>query len=181
MAKKLKEILENVPVGDVKPFANNPRKNDGVPVDEVAKSISKLGYRTPIIVDEDNVILVGHTRLKAIKKLGWERIPFVVRYSDLTPKQKKEYRVLDNKTGEFAEWDFELLEKDFTAEDLHELGFNANAEDYSKKNSEVNVVEFSADMKLVLEFTEKDYKFVVTRLQKIDASNENAILKLLKK
>ncbi|MCU0289412.1 MAG: ParB N-terminal domain-containing protein [Acidobacteria bacterium] len=90
------------------------------------KSILRLGYRSPIIVDENNVILAGHTRLKALKKMGWDEIPFVVQYTDLSDEQKREYRIRDNKTAEIAEWDFEILEADFTSDELVNLGFNKN-------------------------------------------------------
>jgi len=66
------EKLENISIDQITPYERNPRKNDDA-VKEVAKSIEKLGYRTPIIVDENNVILCGHTRFKAIKQLGWDK------------------------------------------------------------------------------------------------------------
>lgn len=177
--KKVKEILEAVAVEDIKPYARNPRKNDGIPVDEVVKSIKKVGYRTPIIVDEKNIILVGHTRLKAIKAMGWAKIPFVIRFNDLTPEQKKEYRVMDNKTGEFAEWDFDLLTKDFSQEDLNAMGFNMSSANYGDKNQEVNVDEFSDRLTIVLEYTEDDYKKVIQQLAKIANTPEQAVWKLL--
>lgn len=118
-----KEILENVLIDDIKPFERNPRKNDAA-AKSVAKSIERLGYRTPIIVDENMVILCGHTRHKAIKSLGWTHIPFIVKFTDLTTEQKDEYRILDNKTSEIAEWDFEILTQDFTTDELLDFGFD---------------------------------------------------------
>jgi DNA modification methylase len=119
----MKQIIENIKVSAIKPFERNARKNDKA-VSEVAKSIQRTGYRTPIIIDENNIILAGHTRLKAIQKLGWKEIPFVVQYTDLDEKQKQEYRIRDNKTGEIAEWDFEILEADFSSDELLEFGFD---------------------------------------------------------
>lgn len=119
----MQEIINNIKTSSVKPYERNARKNDKA-VDEVIKSIKRVGYRTPIIVDENNVILCGHTRYKAIVKMGWSEIPFVVRYIDLTEEQKHEYRIRDNKTGEIAEWDFEILEADFTPEQLYDFGFD---------------------------------------------------------
>jgi len=118
-----KEIINNIKTSSIIPYERNARKNDNA-VKEVVKSIERTGYRTPIIIDENNVILCGHTRLKAIQKLGWKEIPFVVQYKDLTEEQKQEYRIRDNKTGEIAEWDFEILEADFTSDQLIDFGFD---------------------------------------------------------
>lgn len=117
------EILRKIKIDSITPYNKNPRKNDKA-VPEVIKSIGKVGYRTPIIVDENNVILCGHTRYKALIQMGWTHIPFVVKYDDLTDEKKQEYRIMDNKTGEIAEWDFELLQIDFSKEALVELGFD---------------------------------------------------------
>lgn len=119
----IKKIIENIKISSIIPFERNPRRNEEA-VDEVAKSIKKLGYRTPIIIDENNIILAGHTRYKSIKKLGWAEVPFVVQYCDLTEEQKNEYRIRDNKTAEIAEWDFDILEEDFTPAELVEFGFD---------------------------------------------------------
>ena len=97
------------------PYINNPRIN-GNAVDAVAGSIAEFGFRNPIIIDKDNVIIAGHTRLLAAKKLGLTEVP-VVRADDLTEAQVKAYRIADNKTAEFAEWDTEML-----ALELEEIG-----------------------------------------------------------
>ena len=115
-------------ITDVHPYEYNPRLNDAA-VDIVAKSIAEFGFRQPIVVDGEGVIVVGHTRWKAAKKLGLEQVPVHVA-TDLTPEQAKAYRIADNKTNEAADWDFQLLpvelaalqESDF---DLGLLGFSA--------------------------------------------------------
>lgn len=89
------------------PYANNPRLNDGA-VDAVAASIKEFGFKVPIVVDADGVIVTGHTRLKAAKKLGLEKVPVIVA-GDLTPEQVKAFRLADNKTGELAQWDMAKL------------------------------------------------------------------------
>ncbi|MFW6159307.1 MAG: DNA modification methylase, partial [Planctomycetota bacterium] len=91
----------------ITPYEHNPRLNDDA-VDAVAKSIREFGFRQPIVVDEQDVIVVGHTRWKAAKKLGLEKVPVHVA-TGLTPEQVKAYRLADNKSGELAEWDMELL------------------------------------------------------------------------
>lgn len=93
---------------DIQEYANNPRKNDEA-VKYVAESIKQCGYIAPIIVDESYVILAGHTRLKALKRLGYKECECIIR-TGLTEEQKKKYRILDNKTNEFAQWDYEKLE-----------------------------------------------------------------------
>ena len=94
------------PIESVQPYERNPRINDQA-VDAVAASIQEFGFRQPIVVDGDGVIIAGHTRWKAAKKLGLVNIPVHVAV-DLSPEQVKAYRISDNKTGELAEWDFEV-------------------------------------------------------------------------
>lgn len=100
------ELLE-LSLKDIKPYANNPRKNDEA-VQAVMESIQQCEYVAPIVVDENHVILAGHTRLKALKKLGFKSAQVIVK-EGLTEEQKRKYRLLDNKTGELAEWDVDLL------------------------------------------------------------------------
>lgn len=95
------------PVGKLKPYDKNPRKNDQA-VDAVSRSIKEFGFRQPIVVDGAGVIIVGHTRWKAAKKLGMKAVPVHVA-DGLTAAQARAYRIADNKTNELAEWDAELL------------------------------------------------------------------------
>lgn len=94
-------------VSDVKPYDKNPRRNDGA-VDAVASSIREFGFQQPLVVDKDGVLIVGHTRLKAAKKLGLKEVPVVVA-DGLSPEQVKAYRLADNKTSDFSTWDNVLL------------------------------------------------------------------------
>ncbi len=108
-------------LSDLTPYENNPRINDEA-VDDVVESIRQCSYIAPIIVDEDGVILAGHTRYKALKKLGYKECEVVIA-SDLTEEQKKKYRLYDNKTAEMASWDqkklsAELCEVDFQGYDF---------------------------------------------------------------
>jgi DNA modification methylase len=91
----------------VRPYPQNPRANDAA-VDAVAASLREFGFRQPIVVDPDGVIIVGHTRHKAAQKLGLEKVPVHVA-TDMSPAQIKAYRIADNQTGSIAEWDYELL------------------------------------------------------------------------
>ena len=117
-------------IDDVRPYEANPRINDQA-VDAVANSLREFGFRQPIVVDEQNVIIVGHTRWKAAKKLGLAKVPVHVA-KDLSPERVKAYRIADNQTATLAEWNYELLPieiKDLQAMDydLDLLGFDAEA------------------------------------------------------
>ena len=94
-------------VDELIPYINNPRLNDNA-VDAVASSIKNFGFKNPIVIDGDNEIINGHTRLKAAKKLGLDEVP-TIKVEDLTDNQIKAFRIADNKTSEFADWDIELL------------------------------------------------------------------------
>jgi len=99
--------IELRPQAGIKPYGKNPRINDAA-VDAVAESIRRFGFRQPIVVDADGVIVCGHTRWKAAQKLGLAEVPVHVA-TDLTPEQIRAYRIADNKTNELAEWNLELL------------------------------------------------------------------------
>ena len=115
-------------IGDLIPYENNPRRNDGA-VDAVAASIKEFGFKVPIVIDSDSVIVAGHTRLKAAKKLGLKTVPVVVA-DDLSPEQVKAFRLADNKTAEFSVWDVDALAKepgDINDIDMSEFGFSLEA------------------------------------------------------
>lgn len=97
-------------IGELKPYENNPRHND-MAVDAVAASIQQFGFKNPVIIDKDGVIVAGHTRYKAAKKLGITDIP-CISADDLSDEQIKAFRLADNKTAELAEWDEDLLGKE---------------------------------------------------------------------
>lgn len=97
----------DIRVDELLPYENNPRINDKA-VDQVANSIKEFGFKVPIIIDKNKVIVAGHTRIKAAKKLGLEKVPCIIA-DDLTDKQIRAFRLADNKVGESAEWDFEKL------------------------------------------------------------------------
>ena len=113
--------LKKMKLTEIKPYGKNPRKNDGA-VDAVAESIKQCGYCSPIVVDENYEVLAGHTRLKALKKLGRKECEVVVK-EGLTEEQKQKYRILDNKTGEFAEWDLDVLQEQLKDIDFEGFDF----------------------------------------------------------
>lgn len=111
--------LKKIELPKIKPYEKNARKNDDA-VEYVAKSIEQCEYIAPIILDENNVILAGHTRYKALKKLGYNEAECIIK-EGLSEEQKKKYRLLDNKTAEYAEWDFDLLEDELSGLDFGDL------------------------------------------------------------
>jgi len=117
------------PITTIRPYDRNPRLNDQA-VDAVAASIREFGFRQPIVVDEEGVIIIGHTRYKAALKLGLDKVPVHVA-TGLTPAQIKAYRIADNQTASLAQWDYDLLPLE-----LAEL---------QKMNVDLDVTGFSAE------------------------------------
>ena len=108
--------LKTLNLGDIHPYERNPRINDKA-VEPVMKSIQKDGYRARIIVDNNGVIIAGHTRYEAMKRLGWTEAEVWIA-DDMTPEQIADYRIRDNLTADFAEWDFSELETEIAEMDL---------------------------------------------------------------
>ncbi len=130
-------------ITDIHPYEKNPRFNDDA-IEAVAASIKEFGFQQPIVIDKENVIICGHTRLLAAKHLGLSEVPVVVA-ENLTPEQVQAYRIADNKTGEIADWNYDLLpleikelqDKDF---DLSLLGFCADELDKLLNGSDENAI-----------------------------------------
>lgn len=123
------KIVE-ININDLKEYENNPRKNDNA-VEPVMNSIKEFGFRIPIIIDKDNVIIAGHTRLKAAKKLKLKTVPCIIA-DDLNEEQIRAFRLADNKVSEKAEWDFDLL--NFELENILNIDmtmFDFELNDYS--------------------------------------------------
>lgn len=133
--------IKKLKLSQIKPYEKNPRKNDQA-VDAVVASIEQCGYCSPILVDENNVILAGHTRYKALQKLGWKEAEVVIR-DGLTDEQKRKYRLLDNKTNEFASWDFDLLADEIEGLDFG--GFDFGFGDIGTSGEEASVPDAQVD------------------------------------
>ena len=138
------QIIERK-ISELKPYANNPRLNDGA-VDAVAASIKNFGFKVPIIVDSSGEIIAGHTRLKAAQKLKMKTVPVVIA-DDLTPEQVKAFRLADNKVGELAGWDFEKLDLELEEIDLDmtQFGFG-DEEEFEPKEAPEDFKEFDEDI-----------------------------------
>lgn len=143
----IKDKIIELDINDIKPYKNNPRFNDNA-VEYVKNSIKKYKYTQPIIVDKDNVVIAGHTRLKALKELGYTKVE-VIRREDLTPEEAKELRLVDNKTSEYAEWDIEKLAEELEDIDIDMTEFGVEDVDIEEpveyKNKELNVEDYEDD------------------------------------
>jgi len=123
--------IKMVKVEDLKPYVNNPRLNDDA-VEYVANSIKQFGFKVPMVIDKDNVIVAGHTRFKASLELGLKEVPCIIA-DDLNEEQIKAFRLADNKVSEKADWNIELLDEELNDLDIDmsEFGFeNINVDDY---------------------------------------------------
>lgn len=124
------EIIE-MPIRELIPYENNPRINDNA-VEAVAKSIKNFGFKVPIVIDKDKVIVAGHTRLKAAESLGLKTVP-VIKADDLSNEQIRAFRLADNKASELSKWDFEKLRDEISGikgVDLYGYGFE-NEKDFN--------------------------------------------------
>ena len=154
------------------PYINNPRKN--LNIDKVASSIKEFGFQQPIVIDEENIIIVGHTRFEAAKKLGLEKVPVTI--AKLSKNQAKAYRIADNRLNQDASWDTKLLNLEFNDligdnYNLDHLGFtndeldNLFLKDEKESEEELNPDDFPdeeiSDVKMVQLFfnKENDEKF----------------------
>ena len=146
-AKKIKNFclrwkmqIVNKKINELIPYENNPRINDNA-VDFVANSIKEFGFKVPIIIDKNNVIVAGHTRYKASLKLKLAEVPCIVA-DDLTEEQIKAFRLADNKTAEIATWDYDLLEKelaDLVDFDMSDFGFDLFDDEVTADDIEKNI------------------------------------------
>ncbi len=120
--------IEIADINSIKPYENNPRKLSDKAIETVAMSLKEYGFRQPIVVDKDRIIVVGHTRYRASKKLGFKEVPITIA-DNLNPEQINAYRIADNRTSEESEWDNELLKMELKELDLKDFnleltGFN---------------------------------------------------------
>lgn len=144
-------------IDEIKPYIQNPR-NNATAVDKVAESIKNFGFRVPIVVDENMIVLAGHTRLKAAQLLGIKKIP-VHQTSDLDDAKKKAFRIADNKISEYADWDNELLSKEF--QELAELDFDLTS----------TAFDFNSIEKITSEIIEFDEPINEIEADNIDLDN----------
>lgn len=173
--------IEYVDINSIKPYEKNPRKNDKA-VEYVANSIKEFGFKVPIVIDKENVIVAGHTRYKAAIKLGLKEVPCIIA-NDLKEEQIKAFRLADNKVSEQAKWDMDLLDKElndlYNILDMSNFGFAIQIEDIDldvegkeKITSELG----EANNYVVLEFdTQWDWEEaqIILGIERVSTGEEN--------
>lgn len=133
--------IEMLKVKDLIPYDNNTKKHDKKQIENVAKSIKEYGFIQPIVIDKNNVVVIGHCRLQAAKKLKMDAVPCVC-VDDLTEEQVNALRIVDNKTNE-SEWDIDYLISEIAGVDLSMFDFDFGLDKKSKKEEIEGEVEFS--------------------------------------
>ena len=141
--------IKDININDLKEYENNPRHNEAA-VDKVVESIKEFGFKVPIIIDQNNVIITGHTRIKAAKKLGLKKVPCIIA-DDLSPEQIKAFRLADNKVSEYATWDedklyTELMELKIVNFDIESFGFDIK--DIKQDEFDITPDDFGTDFEL---------------------------------
>jgi|TARA_R110000823_G_scaffold306968_1_gene429497 ParB/RepB/Spo0J family partition protein len=172
--------IEYFPINNIKPYENNPRNNDQA-VEKVSKSIKAFGFKNPIIIDENKIIINGHTRLKAAKQLELDTVPCII-VNDLSEDKKKAFRIADNRIGQEAEWDYELLKLEFeyldenlvdkTGFDLDEInlminGWQSNHELMDKISAEDSVALDKIIVKCSSEQKQEVYEAITNAVQSL--------------
>lgn len=148
-----KTLVTNFPINKIIPYNKNPRKNAKAIV-KVAESLTAHGYvKISVGVDEDDVLLYGHTTIKAMEKLGWEFVPEVSKISGLTEAQKISYRIADNKTSEYAQWDFDLLYENMKLLESAK-GFSGNFDSLGMSKAEISSLRKAHEGTKVVEVPE---------------------------
>lgn len=167
--------IEYIPIDELKPYERNNKKHVDYDIDEIAKSVEKYGFNDPIGIWKDNIIIEGHGRLEACKKLGITEVP-CVRLDHLTDKQRREYAIMHNKTSELAEYDFDNLKLEIDDLDLSDFNIDFVIDDEE-------VIENNIDEEDIF-YTEKtdipQYKPMGENVSLEDCMNTEKYKKLLK-
>ena len=174
----MKKELKTVKLSEIMPYENNPRHNDQA-VDAVKESIRQCGYVAPIIVDEDMVILAGHTRYKALKSLGRKQAEVMI-VGGVSDEQKRKYRLLDNKTGELAMWDTDLLEIELSDIDFEGYDFDFNIEEIEIDETDLDADETKDNVIVTINCGDQwNYEQIKERLQNlVDEIDGNLSIKM---
>ena len=153
--------IVNKGINTIKPYEHNPRNNDNA-VDAVANSIKEFGFKVPIVIDKDGVIVAGHTRYKASQKLGLTEVPCIVA-DDLDEKQIQAFRIAENKTNDLAEWNDDML-----ADELKDIIGDIDMTDFGFGDFEISMLTYDMepekfDDKIIEEYSQNSDDFLVSK------------------
>jgi len=173
--------IEYVDINSIKPYKKNPRKNEEA-IPYVMESIKQFGFKNPVILDKDNIIVAGHTRIESAKRLGITEIPCIYA-DDLTDEQIKAFRLADNKVAEIAEWDIDLLDTeldDILNIDMSDFGFDLDLEDeFNEEDLEDERQKEKVNVSIVLN-SYSDYEMIKERIENLtDEVNGNLSIKMI--
>lgn len=170
-----------IDIAELKPYENNARLHPQEQIDKIVNSINEFGFITPVIIDENNTILVGHGRTQAAKQAGLEQVPYR-RITNLTDEQKRAYILADNKLSDIAEWDEELLQMELEniSLDMTAFGFEEFEINIDEDNNEVIEDEIPETPEEPRAKLGDLYKLGNHRLICGDSTDENVIAKLLR-
>lgn len=165
----------NIPIAEIKPYKKNPRKNDHA-VDAVAASIKEFGFLVPMVIDKNNEIVCGHTRYKAAKSLGMKEVPCVIA-EELTEDQIKAFRLADNKVGEIAEWDMDLLPLELAdiVMPMTDFGFEVTLEDEFDESFTLDDGEKKPFRQISITVHDKQYELIQAAIEYV--YDQNAVTK----
>ena len=166
--------IKQFPLKDVHPYGRNPRKNDKA-VAAVAESIKQYGFLVPLVISAEHEIITGHTRYKAAQALGLKTVPCVIA-DDLTEEQIKAFRLVDNKVGEIAEWDVELLPLELAdiAADMSAFGFEVITEEAFGEEFTLNDGEKKPFQQISLTVHDKQAELLHTAIAHVYANEDVA-------
>lgn len=134
--------IQQIKINQLIEYKNNAKKHDEAQIKNVMESIKEFGMVQPIVVDKNNVIIIGHCRFKALQKLNWQEVP-ALRLEDLTESEVNKLRLLDNKLNE-SEWDFDLLSDQIGAIDWNNFDIDWGLDDFLKEDEKLEIIEDEA-------------------------------------
>lgn len=156
----------DLPIDEITPYKNNPRKNDRA-IAAVAASIKEFGFKVPIVIDKDGVIVAGHTRYKAALQLGLKTVP-AIRADDLTDEQVAAFRLADNKTAELAGWKFDKLQQELAEIEIDMTAFGFGSDEETEPEQPAAAPEGGAEIvTLACQFHEKQQELIEWALEQV--------------
>ena len=155
--------IQQISINDLKPYPQNAKKHPAEQVEHIANSIREFGFQQPIVVDKDNIVVIGHGRLLAAKKLNMDSVP-CVRADDLTDEQIKALRLADNKTNE-SEWDFDLLDMELSdiEIDMEQFGFEKEEKEQKEKGEVPFTEELLLSLNYIVLYFDNDFDWEVAK------------------